>query len=275
MKKNGIIPPHFLYFIENEGIEMYDFRSGNLSKKDEIDRLIVKFPFGPKDLEIQIIFDNYDYSVPPDFVIIKEDSFIIDYGEIIKDWNFKESSSLYKTLSKIKEKYILYMENRFYAEMMKKDSADYYSLLNISYIKDIYEKLKHKIKLYQKIDNSLSIEISLNYEKVLNDIVLSYPLDCNIRSRNITRYLYLNLHFPVSERKFFVSFKLPSFLHIDFGLKFNEYFDINDLQEVISQFENKLCNYFNTYSFRESVYSKIIRSSKSIIYRRYSYPSGN
>ena len=265
MKKNGIIPPHFLYFLENEGMELTNFRSGNLNKKDEIDRLIVRFPYSSKDIEIQTIFDNYDYSTPPDFILLGEENFIIDYQEIINEWNFKESSSLYKSLFKIKEKYNLLMENKLLNEIKKINNGEFslqYIGQNSSYIKDIYTSLKKKIKTYKKIETNLPLEYVINYEKNLSEIVFSYPLDCNIRIRNIKRYLYLNLHFPMNERKFSVSFKLPSYLKIDFGLKFNEYFDIIDFDEVVQKFENKMIFYFNTIFFRESVVNKIIRSSK-------------
>ena len=150
MKKNGLIPPHFLYFLENEGIEFTDFKSGNMNKKENIDRMIVKFPYSSRELDIQIIFDNYDYSTPPDFIILKDDNFIIDYQEIIKEWNFKESSILYKTLNKIKETYSLHLENKFLAEMSKKDNlSDYnqqYYSNNYSSIKEIYLATKLKLK---------------------------------------------------------------------------------------------------------------------------------
>ena len=111
MKKIGIIPPHFVYYLENEGIDIVDFKSSDFTSKNSYDRIIVKFPYGNDTLDIQVIFDVVDLSSPPDFIILNECNTFMDYSEIIKNWNFKESKTLYESLYKIKELYSADQEN--------------------------------------------------------------------------------------------------------------------------------------------------------------------
>src|SRR5690349_17966260 len=113
MIKKGIIPPHFLHFIHNEGISAEDFRPGNMTNKDVYDRFIVKFPFSIYYISIQVIFDFFDQTSPPDFILIRDENMIIKYSEIMRDWNFKDSSSLYRVLVNIINEYEKQIEIKF------------------------------------------------------------------------------------------------------------------------------------------------------------------
>ena len=110
MKKIGVIPPHFIYYLENEGIDVIEFKSSDFYSKTNYDKIIVKFPYCSGTLDIQVIFDIIDRSSPPDFVLLNEINSYMDYGEIMKSWNFKESNMLYLLLLKIKEMYSIEQE---------------------------------------------------------------------------------------------------------------------------------------------------------------------
>jgi len=115
MNKIGIIPPHFLFFLKNEGIDITSFQSSNFLLKNNYDRMIVKFPFGSTTLDIQVIFDNIDITSPPDFLLLtnNNEELIINYDKIINDWNFKDSNCLYDCLLKIKKFYEISQEKKF------------------------------------------------------------------------------------------------------------------------------------------------------------------
>ena len=166
MKKYGKIPPHFLYYLENEGIKITDLKSSNLSLKELYDRMIVKLPFSTRTLDIQIIFDNLNCSVPPDFLFVKEENFLMDYNEIIKDWNFKDSSTLYNSLAKLKLIYSLNQEIKLKEEVekftktnntnikSKDDDFNYSEIVEIwKNIQKIYLKIKNKTKNFKNIHN--------------------------------------------------------------------------------------------------------------------------
>jgi hypothetical protein len=83
--------------------------------------MIVKFPYSNNYIKIQIIFDFLNNSKPPDFIIIDENNnnFLLDYFYISNDWNFKESSSLYFSLLKIKNSFTKLQNKRLIQEIEK------------------------------------------------------------------------------------------------------------------------------------------------------------
>lgn len=119
MKNYGKIPPHFLYTIESEGIQISEMKSSNLALKESFDRMILKVPYCNRTLDIQVIFDSINISNPPDFILIKEENLLLNYTEIIKDWNFKDSSTLHHCLLKLKNLFSLAQEKRLKEEIEK------------------------------------------------------------------------------------------------------------------------------------------------------------
>jgi len=128
MKNNGKIPPHFLYILESEEIQISEMKSSNMALPESFDRMIVKIPYCNKTLDIQVIFDSINNSNPPDFILIKEETLLYNYQELIKEWNFKDSSTLQFCLLKIKNLFLLSQEKRLRAEIernaYKDDAAD-------------------------------------------------------------------------------------------------------------------------------------------------------
>jgi hypothetical protein len=329
MRKNGKIPPHFLYFLENEGIELTNFRSSNFAGKDSYDRVLVKFPYSYKTIDIQVIFDNLDYSAPPDFLFLNENNIFIDYGEIIKDWNFKESSTLYNSLNRIKEKYALEQERKFKEELKKSlksgpggigsfsrlnsninninlnenqqagfcllennryESQDLEFMNIFEHIDRIINKLKLRFQNYKQIPRSGTfLDLVLNIyqvggsnqqggsnnnnssktaekeqnSKFENHIIISYPYDFLIRSRNLNRSPIINIYIPITyDMRFYVDIKTPHFVSFqDFKYFNNEFYDLKNFNEVLNKLENQLLEYLKELQLRESIINKIIDSN--------------
>lgn len=331
MKKNGKIPPHFLYFLENEGIELTNFRSSNFAGKDSYDRVLVKFPYSYKTLDIQVIFDNLDYSAPPDFLFLNENNIIIDYSDIIKDWNFKESSTLFKSLNIIKEKYAFEQERKFKEELNKSlkngpsvsnsfncvnsnvntlnlnenNHAGFCLLENNGYenqdsefmnifehIDKIINKLKTRFQSYKNIpisctfldlvlninqmgssnqqcgsnfsnnSNSIKPEQKELISKYDNHIIISYPYDFLIRSRNLNRSPIVNIYIPVTyDMRFYMDIRTPHFVsYNDFKLFNNEFYELKNFNDVLNKFENNLLEYLKEVQLRENIINNIINS---------------
>jgi hypothetical protein len=317
MRKNGKIPPHFLYFLENEGIEITHFRSSNFAGKDSYDRVIVKFPYSYKTLDMQVIFDNLDYSTPPDFLFVKETltnnniNINIDYEEIIKDWNFKESSTLYNSLNKIKEKYSIHQEKKFKEEIKNSslnsnnninEEMENFNLISnrndsetmsiFEHIDKIITKIKSKFINYKQIPRSSTfLDLVLNYgvhnfntnnnlygqnlnknktfEKVKennlrfdNHIIISYPVDFLIRSRNLNRSPVINIYIPITyDMRFYMDITTPHFVSFhDFKIS-NDFFDLRNFNEVMIKFENQLFDYLREMQLRENLITKIIEAN--------------
>ncbi len=285
MRKNGKIPPHFLYFLENECIEVTDFHSGTLSSigRDSYDRMVVKFPYSIKTLEIQVIFDNLDYSIPPDFVLTKDEKIYIDYKQVTKEWVFKESSSLYNALNKIKEFYSLHQHKRLKEETSKalgnsnnnyNDSNDLGNTNIFTYINKLYDRIKSRFSTYKNIPKSLCyIDVIINYDskqnssnnqddRYNNHIIISYCADLYIRSRNINRAPIINIYIPITyDMKFYMDVKTPYFVSInDFKVP-NDYYNLSEASEVIQMFENSLIEHFRLMQLREVFVNKVIEAN--------------
>lgn len=174
MKKYGKIPPHFIYFLESESVQIKDLKSSNLTQKNNYDRMIVKFPYGSKSIDIQIIFDFLNSSNPPDFIILEENNILLDYFYLINDWNFKESSSLYFSLIKIKNSYTQSQNKRLIEEIEnnKKISEENFNNENEynNNIKFLWSKIKsiHSLIIKKIKSNKKSLE-NLNKSVLINE----------------------------------------------------------------------------------------------------------
>jgi hypothetical protein len=251
MKKNGIIPPHFIYFLENEGLILSDYRSGNLSMKDSYDRAMVSFPYSVITLNIQMIFDYLDYSAPPDFIITNSENFYIDYNSIISSWNFKDSSSLYNAICKVKAAYSKEQERVLFEQL---DSNQYNDK-----IRKIVTNLKIKFNKYKNKDETY-VDILYNYRKdEMVYTVISFPLDILIRSRSVNRYPVANVMIPVNFDNFFITIPIPD--HIaGYENKLEEY-SIKDFDDVVGKLEKGLAAHFRSMRVRENILNKINTSN--------------
>jgi len=274
MRKSGKIPPHFLYFLENEGIEICDFRSSNFARKDNYDRVVVKFPYSITTLDIQVIFDNLEYSTCPDFVLVKENSFPINYSSITQEWNFKESSTLYNSLNKIKECYAseqerkLFEEINDYKQLNDSQYGDHASIF--LYVEKIIHKLKSRFANYKQIPlSSCFIDINLNYgqhsqkkdfpEKYANHIIISYPADFLLRSRNINRSPIINIFIPITyDMKFYVEIKTPHFVSLGEFKFLCDFYELKNYDGSLNKIENNLFECLKDLKTRELVINKIL-----------------
>lgn len=199
MKKYGKIPPHFIYFIENEGIQITDIKSSNMILKDCYDRMTIKFPFCNRTLDIQIIFDYINSSNPPDFIILNEDNIEINYIEIIKDWNFKDSSTLYISLNKLKYSYCCFQEKRLKHEIEK----NYNSLINTGNHhneNDINDVIFNIWKYIEKVFSG--IKSKLNRMKKTNDITMfSKIYNNNVNSFNSSNSILNNSYVAIANKQ--------------------------------------------------------------------------
>ena len=169
MKNNkfGHIPPHFLKFLEDEEILIKNFKSSNLKFKDEFDKMTVYYPYCNNNIIIEILFDNINYSNPPDFIIINNENFLIEYNKIIKNWNFRDSSSLYFCLFKIKKEFSIRQEKNF------REICEEFRLFpqNKSIILKNVEKIKQKEEILDYCEKILFfIKNVVNEYTKINDI---------------------------------------------------------------------------------------------------------
>jgi hypothetical protein len=250
MKKNGIIPPHFIYFLEKEGVTLSDYRSGNLSMKDSYDRVTISLPYSIKSIEIQIIFDYLDYSAPPDFLIIPTDEpFYIDYNTIFSNWNFKDSSSLYSSLQRLRSLYSKEQERILYEQLDNNDFTDQ--------MRKIVSVLKSRVSKYKHQDPNHTVDILHNYQKDnMYYIVVSFPLDITIRNRNAKRYPIINMMIPVNFDSFYLTLNIPNYIS-GIDLKQEEY-NLHDFEELINRTEKQIQNHFKAMKLRENIIGQLI-----------------
>ena len=285
MKKIGVIPPHFIYYLENEGIDVIEFKSSDFYSKTNYDKIIVKFPYCSGTLDIQVIFDIIDRSSPPDFVLLNEINSYMDYGEIMKSWNFKESNMLYLLLLKIKEMYSIEQEKslRNIISNYKENKALYGNQDNSSNLESIeqilnfiQEKTKnykqvikdhlYEIKMFfggnkSKSDNKSEICIDQNKGEICQ-VNITYPIDYLIRSRDVSRAPLLSLTIPATfETRFSIELILPHFISSELENFSKEMCDLRDYANCLNKMEKKVINYFKNMRDREFVISKIIESN--------------
>ena len=281
MKKTGVIPPHLMYFLQNEGIEVINFCSSNFISKDSYDRFIVKFPFGVTTIDIQVIFDNTDSSSPPDFILLNNFDYIIDYDQIISEWVFRDSSSLYNSLLLIKKIYeekqqqklleiISHAINKENQYQGNKENSNYpYILEMYNFIKSCLEKYRNLPKNNRFLDVQL---IYNNNEKFCNNfnnikgqltsVKLSYPLDCLIRSREINRTPILCISININfQNDFSYELILPNFVSYEvINLKKFSGKLVN-FKQHIKYVEQGILDSCSVMRNREFVITKIIESN--------------
>ena len=248
MKKNGNIPPHFIYFLENEGIQITDYKSSNFTLSESYDRIVVKFPFSISTLDIQVLFDNLDYSSPPDFVPLV-DNIMINYNDIIDSWNFKDSSALYHSLNKIKEIYSKENEKKLLSMEMSESYQMIINFLNVKLNKYNHIKREERILdvlINHKIDN-------------ISHVIISYPMDIIIRCRNINRQPIINIIIPSYSNNFTMTLRLPHFVE-ELVIQKEEY-SFSMFSEEINKFEKNIKNYFENMKLRENIVNQVIVSN--------------
>ena len=259
MKNNGIIPPHFLYFLENEEIEVTNFKSGDFNNPLKYDRAVVKFPFINTTFDIQVIFDNLDYSLPPDFVpLVNCDQLVISYSTLVKNWNFRESSSLYYAIKTIKDEYCNIMTKKVYNFLANQNASNYND--NQNEPPSIYMYLYDWLNYF--MNKTKSLEVLMNLDKK-NDFIFSYCIDIEIRSRIIDRKPILIIAIDSKNMCYTINLKVPKYISIEnLGLKFNEVFkDIVNFKNIISKYELNILEYFQKMSFRENLSQRILNMS--------------
>lgn len=261
MKKIGLIPPHFLFFLENEGIKITDFKSSNFTAKENYDRIIVKFPYGLTTLDIQVIFDVVDLSSPPDFVLLTESDFFIDYNEIVKNWNFRESNSLYNSLRKIKQLYsdeqLLKLKQTIFEKKKQGDKS-------FENIEGILNNILKSLSNYKELPKSSHfIDVLLTYNRsAITQVDISYPLDCVIKSREINRAPIFIISVPVGyNNNFSLDMSLPYFLSRSTINFTKDVYSIGDYKCIIETSEKRVISDFKAMQIREFVLLKIIESN--------------
>ena len=275
MNKIGIIPPHFLFFLKNEGIDITSFQSSNFFSKNIYDRMIVKFPFGSTSLDIQVIFDNVDISSPPDFLLLtnNNEELIIDYDKIIDKWNFKDSNCLYDCLLKIKKFYEISQEKKFLEIISKSINRNKFlnnnnENLNIyDYLEQLYSYIKKSFTNYRNLpESSQFIDIQFETENKgdnpkLISVQISYPLDCLIRSREINRapILLININLK-NNLNFFYDILLPYFVSSNTIRLKKESCNLLNLKPTLKRLENSIITSCIFMSNREKLITKIIES---------------
>lgn len=274
-KIKGIIPPHFLYYLEKEKIQVFSFSSTDFQSPENYDKAIVKFPFANSFLDIQIIFDQFDYSVPPDFILLN-DTTPINYAEVIKNWKFKDSNSLYDSLHKIKEEYSKHMITNI-KHISTNQRFDHREEANIAGdIIKIIEWLQVKIKNYTVLTTQNSIDVLWN-AKYSNsnargsidykfETAVSYPLDIleKINDSGPKTAPRLNMVFNMrnQEGRFDLSLTCEN-LYVMERIN-NQISNVKRFKEDISIYEGKVIEVFRELHSRQSLIKRIIDSSDLI-----------
>ena len=281
MKKTGVIPPHLMYFLQNEGIEVINFCSSNFISKDSYDRFIVKFPFGVTTIDIQVIFDNTDSSSPPDFILLNNFDYIIDYDQIISEWVFRDSSSLYNSLLLIKKIYeekqqqklleiISHAINKEKEYQGNKENSNYpYILEMYNFIKSCLDKYRNLPKNNRFLDVQLiynnNEKFSNNFNNIkgqLTSVKLSYPLDCLIRSREINRTPILCISININfQNDFTYDLILPNFVSYEVINLKKSYGKLSNFKQHIKYVEQGILDSCSIMRNREFVITKIIESN--------------
>jgi len=260
-KNNGIIPPHFIYFLEHEEIEVINYKSGDCNNPYSYDRAIVKFPFANTTFDIQIIFSNLDYSLPPDFIpLVNCDQLILNYSSLVKNWNFRESSTLYYTLKKIKEEYTNIMVKKA-IDFLDDKNSNHMGDLDGGQNEDIYYYLRDWFNFFY--NKSKNVEVYLNFDQKY-EMIFSYNVDISIRSRNIERKPILIIVTDMANMTYSISLKVPQYISIDsLDLKFNESFkDLRNFKNIVNKYELNILEYFQKMANRELLTQKILNMSK-------------
>lgn len=260
MDKIGNIPPHFLYFLNKEGIDIYDFKSSDFTSPNNYDRMIVRFPYGQNSIHIQVIFEPGDPSKPPDFMLLENCLSYMDYSEITKQWNFKDSQTLYNALSKIKQLYADIQEQKL-NEVIKINSNNQHNKY-FETVGNIINLIKHNFLTYRllpKNNHFCDIHLKEQSPSKLEQIEISYPLDCFIRSRAINRAPIITLIIPVDYgMKYHVKLNLPHFVSNEsISFKSEEYSLLN-YQFELNKAQMKIINDFKRMEMREKLIRKII-----------------
>lgn len=295
MKKIGFIPLHFVSFLYNEGIDIIEFKSSHQTQPEEYDKMVVRFPYCTRTFDIQIIFDNRNNTLPPDFIIINDGDFYMDYTYIIHNWNFRDSGTLYLSLFYLKQLYSMEQERRL-MELLKLNNhndqnrstnmrdpdrriSHFYSSRSMlfEYLEKILFYIKSNFMSYKFVPKSLQLVdiYQEKEEKEANDskeepteeikqVVISYPIDILIRERSIPRPPLLNITIPlipVSEMKFWIELTLPHFIGMNGFNILKEKEELGNFKSFISGYEKYVLSQINNMKCREKIIMDIIASN--------------
>ena len=274
MIKLGGIPPHFVFFLHNENILISNFESSSMKKEfGEYNKMLVHFPYCLTEITIQVVFDPFDNSLPPDFIIIKNGDFLISYKYITENFSFRNSNSLYLSLFRIKLLYSIEQENlltRLLTQEMDNQTDDMMNNNLLNYKYTVYEYINKILfyiktnftgywnipKILQKCDVSID---KTNY--IFNQVTISYPLDFIVRGCKIIRTPQLNICIPIDsnfDMKFWIELGLPrntgrAGLNI---LKENE--ELSNYKTYINGYERFVIQQLTNMKQREEMITSII-----------------
>lgn len=277
----GYIPPHFVYFLQNEEILISNFQGSSMKKQyDMYNKMIVHFPYCLGFIEVQVIFSMNDNTLPPDFIIINNGDFLISYKSITKNFSFRESSSLYFTLLRLKQQYSIEQEKMLMCIIKEEggDQAEFVGTTNyLNYKNSVYEYID-KILFYIKSNFSGYVIISKTIQKcdvsisktnnTISTIILSYPLDVYVRGKNISRTPMMNICIPVDSNfdlKFWVELELPYYTGKE-GLnimKENE--ELSNFKLYIHGYEKFVLSQIENMKLREGMLNYIIENEIGFI----------
>ena len=271
----GKIPPHYLNFLKDEEIEITNFESSNLKYKDEYDKIIVHFPYCNSFIQIQVIFDNLNNTSPPDFIVIDRSTFYINYNQIIKNFSFRNSCSLYFSLYKIKYAYSLQQEKRLEKIIQNvrdsRSNPDKFRTGEIGNKLELFDSIetilfyiKTEVNNYKVISKYLlNVDIYIDYREdtYAHFIVMSYPLDIYIRAKHIKRVPLINVCIPLDnlEMKFWMELNLPNYFGRDSLNLLHEREEISNFQTYIKGFESYIIKEIKRFNFRQQMIENIIQ----------------
>lgn len=277
----GHIPPHFIYFLQNEEILISNFQSSSMKKQfDVYNKMIVHFPYCLGYIEVQVIFNMYDNTLPPDFIIINNGDFLISYKSITENFSFRNSSSLYFTLLRLKQLYSIEQEKMLMCIIKEEgdNQTEFEGTTNyLNYKNMVYEYID-KILYYIKTNFSSYVIISKTIQKcdisitktndTISKITLSYPLDVYVRGKNISRTPMMNICIPVDSNfdlKFWIELVLPYYTGKE-GLnimKENE--ELSNFKSYINGYEKFVLSQIENMKLREGMISYIIENELGFI----------
>lgn len=279
MNNLNIIPPHFINFLKHEEISITDFENSNLSSKNYYDKMLVHFPYCNTTLTVQVIFDIFDFTSPPDFIVLNDEYLFLDYNEVIKNFSFRESSSLFFALFRIKQIFSSNQLKKILSLIQKEKSSKnqntqmspshFFAASNIREVTtvDFIEKMiifiNSNLKSYKAIPKSLvSLDILIKYEEdrtTISQVILSYPLDISVRGRSIKKAPILNIIVPFdSEMKFWVELDLPHYVGREGFNMLKESEDLNNFKTYISLYEKFILTQISLMKSREEMILFII-----------------
>jgi len=112
---------------------------------------------------------------------------------------------------------------------------------------------------YNPID---SASFLLEYTEYKNSISIAYPLDLELRSRNMPQFPYILVTIYLNyDMKFKLDLFTPNFIDVSYfknSSKSNEFYDLKNFEYANEKYEKGVFEYFRDMSLRETIINKII-----------------